>query len=62
MEILKRILKRKEFIDNPPVLLDIGASGDLNQKWEILAPYSIGVAFDADDRDFEYINKKRFYI
>jgi len=58
VEILKRILKRKEFIDNPPVLLDIGASGDLNQKWEILAPYSIGVAFDADDRDFEYINKK----
>jgi hypothetical protein len=36
----------------PPVLIDIGASGELPQLWKLLAPYSICVAFDADTRDF----------
>lgn len=38
--------------NQPPVLVDIGASGALPQQWKLLAPYSICVAFDADTRDF----------
>ena len=36
-----------------PVLIDIGASGTIHEKWESLAKYSICIAFDADSRDFE---------
>lgn len=32
--------------------MDIGASGEIHPKWKILAPYSICLAFDADDREF----------
>jgi hypothetical protein len=40
-------------VDEPPVLLDIGASGDLQSQWRIVAPFSICIAFDADDREFQ---------
>ena len=36
-----------------PVLIDIGASGTIHEKWETLAKYSVCIAFDADSRDFE---------
>lgn len=32
--------------------MDIGASGEINPKWKKIAPYSICIAFDADDREF----------
>jgi hypothetical protein len=39
-------------VERPPVVIDIGASGDLPQQWKLLAPFSICLAFDADARDF----------
>lgn len=51
--IAKQILSRKEFQNKPPVLVDVGASGEIHAKWKEIAPYSICIAFDADDRKFD---------
>ena len=53
--MIDKILSRQEFIDNPPVLLDIGASGAIHPKWQNIAKYSIGIAFDADSRDMGHV-------
>jgi hypothetical protein len=50
--IISKVLGHPLLKVSPPVLVDIGASGALPEQWEILAPYSICVAFDADTRDF----------
>lgn len=52
--MIKEILTRKEFIDNPPVLVDVGASGEIHGKWREIAKYSICIAFDADDREMSF--------
>lgn len=52
MGLIDQILKRQEFINEPPVLVDIGASGEIHKKWKRLVKYSICIAFDADSRDF----------
>lgn len=54
---IKIIGEREEIRNNPPVLVDIGASGELNPLWKSIAGFCIGVAFDADDRDFTYEEK-----
>lgn len=56
--IIKKIALHKEVASNPPVLIDIGASGKLNSMWEQIAPFSICIAFDADKREFDYIENK----
>lgn len=66
-KLFEKILSRKEFIDEPPVLIDIGASGAINKKWKAFAKYSICLAFDADDREFGYAVKenngyKKLYV
>ncbi|MFW2476649.1 MAG: hypothetical protein ACN4EP_07025 [Sediminibacterium sp.] len=53
MGLIDRILSSDEFIQSPPVLIDIGASGAIHKKWKKIAPYAICIAFDADDRDFD---------
>lgn len=53
MKIINTILESEYFSTEPPVLIDIGASGEINKKWEAIAPYSHCIAFDADDRDFQ---------
>jgi hypothetical protein len=50
--LVSRILQSECFKSEPPVLLDIGASGGLPHAWKNLAPYSVGIGFDADARDF----------
>jgi len=50
--LLSQLLQSKCFETQPPVLLDIGASGQLHDKWRWLARHSVGIAFDADSRDF----------
>jgi len=65
--LIKRILSRQELIQNPPILIDIGASNRLHPKWSRLAKYSWCVAFDADQRDFKFIededgNYKKLFI
>jgi hypothetical protein len=52
--IFKTIFQEPEFKDRPPVLLDIGASGEIHREWKAIAPYSVCVAFDADDREFAF--------
>jgi hypothetical protein len=51
--LIQNIFAHPSFKDDPPVLLDIGASGQLPSEWRDLAAHSIGIAFDADTRDFE---------
>ncbi len=55
--LVKRIASREEIQLKPPVLIDIGASEKLNSIWEVIAPFSICIAFDADKREFDYIEK-----
>ncbi|MFA6598972.1 MAG: hypothetical protein WCS69_14700 [Ignavibacteriaceae bacterium] len=66
-KLIDKILIRQEFIDDPPVLIDIGASGAIDAKWKTFAKYSICLAFDADDREFGYVTKensgyKKLYV
>ena len=53
MKIIRTILESNYFLEQPPVLIDIGASGEINKKWKSIAPYCICIAFDADERDFQ---------
>jgi hypothetical protein len=67
MNLIDQILTTKELIAEPPILLDIGASGQIDHKWEILAKYSVCIAFDADDREMGYLEKessiyKKLYV
>ena len=55
--IIHQISQREDIINNPPVLLDIGASEGINPMWQSIAAFSVCIAFDADNRDFEYIVK-----
>jgi hypothetical protein len=52
--LINTILSRDEFLDAPPILIDIGASGYVNPKWNLIAKHSICVAFDADSRELGY--------
>ncbi|MCK6603452.1 MAG: hypothetical protein L6Q59_01010 [Ignavibacteriaceae bacterium] len=54
MSITDKILSHPVLREQPPVLVDIGASGEIDKKWKKLAPYSICLIFDADDREFGY--------
>ncbi|GAB3712602.1 hypothetical protein GCM10027592_51190 [Spirosoma flavus] len=56
--MIDKILSRPEFQQEPPVLVDIGASGQLHNRWKTFAKYSICIAFDADDRDFGYVESE----
>lgn len=57
-KLIQKILSTKELIDAPPVLVDIGASGQLIEEWELIAKHSICIAFEADNREFSFIEKK----
>ncbi|MFI5148634.1 MAG: hypothetical protein ACHQRM_02805 [Bacteroidia bacterium] len=52
--ILKSVFAEPELLTQPPVLLDIGASGEIHQEWKAIAPYAVCIAFDADDREFAF--------
>ncbi len=52
---IKKIFLRPELIEYPPVLIDIGASENLLSKWKKIAKYSWCIAFDADQRDFQFV-------
>ena len=49
--LIKKILTHPVFEKAPPVLVDVGASGEVHENWKEIAPYSICLAFDGDDRD-----------
>jgi len=58
MKIIDTILQSPIFLEQPPVLIDIGASGEINAKWRKIAPYSICLAFDPDTREFNITEEK----
>jgi len=58
ISILSRILEALDFVKDPPILLDIGASGTLHEKWREIAKYSVCIAFDADDRDIDFVERE----
>ena len=67
MEIIDKILCKKEFQDKPPVLIDIGAAGRLPEIWKDIGKHSVCIAFDADDREMGYVereskNYKKLYV
>ena len=51
--IIHDVMTHSSLLSNPPVLVDIGASGTIHEKWKPIAKYAICIAFDADSRDFE---------
>lgn len=55
--IIRKVMKDPAFSDSPPVLIDVGASGRVHSRWKKLAPYSVCLAFDADDRKFGFTEK-----
>lgn len=54
-ELIEEILNIKELLARPPVLLDIGASGFIHPEWQLLSKHSICIAFEADERDMDYV-------
>ena len=52
MKIINTILESDQFSERPPVLVDIGASGEINSKWNPISKFSVCLAFDGDDREF----------
>lgn len=58
MDIIDKILLREEFKNNPPVLIDIGASGEIHAKWKKIAKYAVCIAFDADDREMSFVENE----
>ncbi|MCX6239063.1 MAG: hypothetical protein NTY07_16135 [Bacteroidia bacterium] len=58
MKILSKIFEHRVIMDKPPVLIDIGASGQLLENFKSFAKYSICLAFDADSRDMQFVEKE----
>ena len=52
-KIINNIMNHASLKNQPPVLVDIGASGFIHKKWRKIAKYSVCIAFDADTRDFD---------
>ncbi|MGB5892820.1 MAG: FkbM family methyltransferase [Ignavibacteriaceae bacterium] len=57
--MIKEIFLRPELQQQPPILIDIGASGSLHPKWRKIAKYSWCIAFDADQRDFQFVESEK---
>ncbi len=57
--IINKIFNQKELSEKPPVLIDIGASEKIHYKWKHIAKYSTCIAFDADERDFKFIEQEK---
>ncbi len=58
MSLIDEILSRPEFRDQPPVLVDIGASEYIHALWRRIARHSVCIAFDADERELNVEDKR----
>ena len=56
--MIDKVLRLPEFDERPPVLLDIGAAGEIHPKWKRIAPYCVCIAFDADERELGFAGKE----
>lgn len=55
MSLIDKVLSREEFRLMPPVLVDIGASGEVHAKWRKIARHAVCISFDADEREIGYL-------
>lgn len=67
MNLIDKIFELPALKEDPPVLVDIGASGSIHREWKAFARHAVCLAFDADDREFGYISDeskgfKKLYI
>jgi len=58
MLLIDKILSSRLFEENPPVLIDVGASYGTPAIWNKIAPYSICIAFDPDSRMTGYLQSE----
>lgn len=56
--MLETVLSREEFKEAPPVLVDVGASGDVFGPWRTIARFCHCVAFDPDARDLALLETR----
>lgn len=52
--MINTILNHPELVEQPPVLVDVGSSGEIHKSWKKIVKHSICIAFDADDREMSF--------
>ena len=57
-KLFNKIFSQETFARQPPLLIDVGASGAVHEKFKPIARYSICLAFDADEREMHQVNVK----
>src|SRR5262245_61953221 len=67
MNTFDQILSRQEFIDAPPVLVHIGASGGVSLPWRAIRRHAVCLAFDGDENGLKSMPHaaaacKRLYV
>ena len=61
--MIYKILKNKVFEKKPPVLIDVGASDEINSSWKKISKYSICLGFDTNIQNNKNDNSyKKFYL
>lgn len=62
MSIYDKVLSLDVFRNKPPVLLDIGASSRIHEKWRKIAKYCVVIAFEPNKELTEYASKETGYF
>jgi hypothetical protein len=60
-KIIEQIMNHPDLLAEPPIFVDVGASGKIHGSWSKLAKYAICIGFDADLRDFSTEQKDSGY-
>ena len=61
--MIYKILKNKVFEKKPPVLIDVGASDEINNSWKKISKYSICFGFDTNIQNNKNdTGYKKFYL
>lgn len=58
MALIQEVLRRPEFDHEPPVLVDVGASGGPASDWAALAPRAVCLAFEPDARELGWVERR----
>jgi FkbM family methyltransferase len=51
VSLSSEILRSEPFVDAPPILVDVGASGGVHRKWKPIAKHCVCIAFEPDERE-----------
>jgi FkbM family methyltransferase len=57
MTLLDRVFSHESLRDDPPVLVDVGASGGSHPVWRRIARYSVGLGFEPDSRETKALSE-----